>query len=187
MINLVGMRACIFGLPGSGKTTLAKHLLKQYPKHFIYDYHGEYKDCSEAQHCKHYKPMSIAVEEFNKVIDFAMLQDVDLIAIDEANIFCPNRIPLCDAMRKLNDTNRHLRNEKGIGFICIARRPVQLHTDLVELAHYLFIFGLKGKNDRQYLNSLVEGLGDAVAQLCPFHFILVYPDRHYDICEPIQP
>jgi hypothetical protein len=72
----------------------------------------------------------------------------------------------------------------GVGYIC--RRPSQLNTDLTEIADYLFIFQLGGKNDIQYLNDLKQGLGEAVKNLPPFHFVTVYPDRSFRVSNPVN-
>ena len=65
----------------------------------------------------------------------------------------------------------------------ISRRPCQLNQDLTELADYIFIFRLTGKNDLNYLDEIVTGLGDAVRSLGQFEFVLVHPDKHFEICQ----
>jgi hypothetical protein len=73
----------------------------------------------------------------------------------------------------------------NLGFGVIARRPVQLNTDLIELAHDLFIYRLKGKNDIAYLDELVDGLGAAVLSLKPYYFVHVNEFRDFEVCEPV--
>ena len=56
----------------------------------------------------------------------------------------------------------------------------------MELAHYLFVFRMWGKNDIDYMNSLSKGLGDAMTSLPPHHFAMVYPNRSYQLMKPIE-
>jgi len=180
-MNLEGKRFVIFGLQGSGKTVLAKHILRQYPKHLVYDTLNEYHNFNRYIP-SHRQYSAEAIAEINTVIKKLVIpRRPSIFVIDEANRFCPNRRPLPEQISKLNDFNRHY----GIGFGVIARRPAQLHTDLTELAHYIFVFKLKGLNDIKYLNGLVYGLGDAVMNLEPYHFALVDENREVKICSPI--
>lgn len=169
----------VFGLPDSGKSTLVNYILNQYgPQAFIYDTLNEYG----VGPYDSYAPRGrYDADELQDVIRLAMKR-YQMIAIDEANRFCPPKpAPLPQAIADLNDWRAHY----GIstGYVC--RRPVQLNQDLTELAHYLFIFSLQGKNDGQYLNDLSDGLGDMVQQLQPYHFVIVDPQRHYQVSPPV--
>lgn len=179
--DLTNKRFVIFGLQGSGKTILAKHILSQEPAHFVFDTLHEYKGFNR------YLPLqrdTRGIPELETLIEIAIIRSkaVRLFIIDEANRFCPSKIPLPQAVLNLNDFQRHY----GIAFGAIARRPVQLFTDLTELAHYMFIFNLKGKNDCAYLDAIVLGLGDAVSQLQSYHFVVVSPGRSYEVHAPID-
>ena len=72
----------------------------------------------------------------------------------------------------------------------MARRPVQFHTDIVELADFLFIFRLDGNNDYKYLENLHRGLGDMVRNLPEYHFAIRHAGeitKHAPIAEPKFP
>jgi len=166
MIDLRNKRFCIFGLQGSGKTTLAKYILKQFGNDgWVIDVLDEYAGFNR------YVMQDRTImgrDELNIAIQYILDKfKPKLLIIDEANRYCPPKRPLPDMVSYLNDFHRHM--ELAIGFI--SRRPTQLHTDLVELAHYLFIFRLVGKNDRIYLDSLYEGLGDMVLELPQHAFV----------------
>ena len=183
-IDLTGKRVCIFGLQGSGKTNRLKALLEGKDDYIIYDPLHEYVGFNryKPQH-RSYSEESQA--ELNNFIEKRIIPNETRPAffmIDEANRYCPNKRPLPDMVEDLNDFNRHY----GLALGFIARRPVQLNTDLVELAHYLIIYNLTGKNDYQYLESLSNGLGDAVKSLPEWHYVLVDPQRNYKICSPVQ-
>lgn len=186
MIDLTAKRFTIFGIQGSGKTVLAKFLIKPYNSYFIYDTLHEYKGLGSTKQKVVYKPSHAttgkAINEFNYVINKAVIPlKPTVFLIDEMNRFCPNRKPMPEAMQKLSDWHRHY----NIGFGGIARRPTDVNTSLVELSHYIFLFGLQGKNDYRYMNDLVDGLGDAVRALDPFHFIMVKPDRTFELMNPV--
>lgn len=68
----------------------------------------------------------------------------------------------------------------------VARRPVQMNTDIVELANYIIIFNLAGKNDQQYLNDLSKGLGDEVLKLPKYHYMFVDENRTYTKMSPVN-
>jgi len=166
MIELTNKRFCIFGLQGSGKTTLAKYILRQFgDSGWVIDVLDEYAGFNRyVMQDRDYS----GIDELNAAIYFILNKyKPKLLIIDEANRYCKPKRPLPEAVGHLNDFHRHY--DLAIGFI--SRRPAQLHTDLVELAHYLFIFRLVGKNDRFYLESLKEGLSDAVLQLPQYSFV----------------
>jgi len=181
MLDLSGKSFCIFGLPDSGKSTQANFILNAYGKSaFIYDTLGEYAD----EPYDSYRPDDrYSPGELETVIR-AILKSrrYSMVIIDEANRFCPPKpAPLPQAVADLNDWRAHY----GLSVGFIARRPVQLNQDLTELAHYLFIFNLKGKNDIAYLNDLVAGLGDAVLNIPKYHFIMMDPGRNYELYSPV--
>ncbi len=186
--DLKDKRAVILGLQGSGKSKMAEHIMTREPAHVIYDVHHEHRGFNRylVEHKQVKKPgdqNDPAIDELNRFIDQVVLggRGVRLFVMHEANRYCRNNYPLPSSVLVLNDDNRH----ENISFVAIARRAVQLSTDLVELAHYLFIFRLPGLNDRKYLEGLSEGLGDAVRQLPEFHYIEVGPNRDYRQCKPI--
>jgi len=171
MIDLKNKRFCILGLQGGGKTELAKYLLSQSKNHLVYDVLKEYDGFTR------YIPEDRNdADELTDCVQKLVIAKIkpDLFVIDEANRFCPPKPhPLPLGIAELNDWSRHM----GLSWGVICRRPVQLHSDLMELAHYLFIFVLKGKNDRAYLDSILPGLGDKVASLANFHFVIVTESR----------
>jgi len=181
MLELEDKSFCIFGLPDSGKSTLASFILAQFgASAFVYDTLSEYPGTPYDSYSPHDRTSK---EELGRIIRPVFTRGkYRLLMIDEANRFCPTKpAPLPQAIADLNDWRAHY--SVSVGFI--ARRPVQLNQDLTELAHYLFIFGLRGKNDVQYLNDISAGLGDAVTKIPPYHFILVSPDRSYTLYAPV--
>ena len=54
----------------------------------------------------------------------------------------------------------------------IARRPEQVHTDLVDLAHYIIVFHSDGHRTTNLLNDIHEGLGDAAIELGEYEYLV---------------
>lgn len=188
-VNLSNKRFCIFGLQGSGKSVLLKTLVRQEPSHMIYDVHHEHAGLNRyfVQHRQVDRRRKDApgIIELDNFVNRLVLESkqVRLFVLEEANRYCPNKYPLPASILVLNDDQRHDR----IAFGSIARRPAQLNTDLVELAHYLFIFQLTGRNDYQFMEDTAMGLGDVVRDLLPYHFVVVPPRRSdYYVHKPVK-
>lgn len=187
-IDLENKRFCVFGLQGTGKSVLVKGILGETKDSFVYDVLREHKGFNRylvtyRQVLRH-NDRDPAVMELNGVVNRVVIKSgqVRMFVLEEGNRYCAQKpYPLPSAILDLNDFQRHER----IAFGVVARRPSQLNSDLVELAHYLFIFRLVGKNDREYLNMVAENLGDEVRSLPDFHFMVVYPDRSFKVHKPI--
>lgn len=174
----------IFGLRGSGKSTLMDHLAGQFPAAtLLYDTLGE-APADAAYHVYHPKARN-SVPELETVI--AAIKDArrfQLFLIDEANRYAPSKpAPLPELLADLNDQCRHY--DLSVGYI--ARRPVQLNQDLTELSDYIFVFHLKGLRDIAYLDDMARGLGQAVLGLEGFQFVVVMPNRDFYVSAPIVP
>ncbi len=187
-MDLSGKTFCIFGLKKTGKSTFANYSLNQYGELAIY-YDTLYEAPEDAIFDVYQPKNRYSVAELEQFVKAIIPQNINelpkyrMVIIDETNRFCPPKPSALPAsIADLNDQCRHYLMSVGY----IARRPSQLNQDLTELADYIFIFRLTGKNDLQYLNNTVSGLGDAVQQLNEYEFITVNPDRSFNICNPIQ-
>ena len=184
MIDLKGKTSCIFGLRGTGKSTLLNYVANHFGnKALVYDTLHEVP--KEAKY-NVYKPINRYNAGELELVTKSVIESKQyhFFAIDEANRFClPKPNPLPPFIADLNDQCRHYQ----ITVFYLARRPTQLNQDLTELADYLFIFHLKGKNDIRYLEDLSLGLGDVVLSLSPFNFVLVMPNRSFKAYSPIIP
>lgn len=182
-IDLKAKRFCIFGLQGSGKSVLVKTILKSERASIVYDVLREHRGFNRYL-VDHRQRSDAAIIELNRFVNNIVSDSnqIRLFILEEANRYCPSKpTPLPDSILDLNDFQRH----QGIAFGIVCRRPTQLHTDLVELAHYLFIYRLVGKNDYAYLEAIAEGLGDAARELADYHFVVVTPQRKFYEHEPV--
>ncbi len=185
-ISLKRKHTMVFGLKHSGKSNFVQWLISQpeYSSHIAYDV------CKEHDVLNTYSPNhrrgKEAIVEFGGVVE-RLVTEADrgirpeLLIVEEISRLAPNRGSQSDALMELVDLNRHY----DVGIVGIARRPAQVQTDLVELADQLVIFRLTGKNDVQRLNREAAGLGDAARELDDYHFIVVGPDRRWQVHEPV--
>ena len=178
----------VFGLKGSGKSTLAKTIAYTYRENCLY--YDTLKEVPKDAPIHAYKPKNnqdvTELEDIIAALKGMGARRYKMFIIDEANRFCPPKPhPLPQGVADMNDWCRHPQYALSVGYI--ARRPVQINTDLTEICDYLFIFQLAGVNDIKYLDSMRAGLGEAVRALPPYHFALVHPDRTWEICAPVTP
>ncbi len=186
--DITNKRFVILGVQGSGKTELAKIILRSARNSIVYDVHHEYVGLNrylvEHRQVDRRKRDDPGIAELDHFVSQVVQGSgqVRLFVLDEANRYCPNKYPLPASILVLNDDQRHDR----IAFGTIARRAAQLNTDLTELAHYIFVFRLTGRNDYAFLEDTAVGLGDAVRDLEDYHFVIVDQARRFKIHEPIE-
>jgi len=186
MIDLTRKTWAAFGYKGGGKSTLAQFIAESYGDSCLY-YDTLHEVPAEVKFHSYQPADRHTLTELKNIVSLAQKsKQYKMLIIDEANRFAkPKPTPLPQFIADMNDWCRHPQYNLSVGYI--ARRPVQLNTDLTEIADFLFIFQLGGKNDVQYLNDLRAGLGDAVQNLKPYHFVVAYQSRHWDIMPPITP
>lgn len=183
-IDLANKRFVILGMQGTGKSILVRNILHETKNAIVYDVLREHYGINRylVTH-RQYSPEAIA--ELNNFVNRCVLGSgqIRMFVLEEANRFCrPKPNPLPESILDLNDFNRHAH----IAFGIVARRPTQLHSDLMELAHYLFIYRLVGRLDVHYLDDIAEGLGEAVRTLPDYHFVQVNPDRSFVVHNPVS-
>lgn len=132
----------ILGLQGSGKTTLLQRLVTD-QRHIILDPLGEHTD---------YNSKQILPSEFFKLIKpFGRA----IVGFDEASRYLGKGNIKQDALDYF-DSHRHFHQTP----VVIARRPSQLHSDIIDLATKIIVFNLPGANDRSVLESIAPSLGE---------------------------
>ena len=175
------IRRVIVGLQGSGKTVLAKSIIDQYHKQgvstLVIDYQHEYdgKGHTAYRVTDRVNP----TQEVDTVLRHMIIdpyhgrvprrQRYGHLVCDEAPRYFPNRTPLPTSMAEINDVGRHI----GVAVTCIARRFSQVNTDLVELAHEIYLFRQSGVNDLKRCNDMSAGLANIVGHLPPHHYALL--------------
>ena len=175
------IRRVIVGLQGSGKTVLAKSIIDKYHKQgvstLVIDYQHEYdgKGHTAYRVTDRVNP----TQEVDTVLRHMIIdpyhgrvprrQRYGHLVCDEAPRYFPNRTPLPTSMAEINDVGRHI----GVAVTCIARRFSQVNTDLVELAHEIYLFRQSGVNDLKRCNDMSAGLANIVGHLPPHHYAVL--------------
>lgn len=177
-IDLTNKPFVILGLQGSGKTVLAHHILSLSERHIVYDPLGEYTGF------RRYIPENRhSIAELEGFVRGTVIPwQPDIFVLDEAPLYIPkNPKPLSTSVSDLCHLSRHF----GISWGSIARRPTSFHTDVIEIAYWLFVFKLAGKNDRQHLNNIYNGMGDVVANLPKHHFAVLEAGTDLTVHSPV--
>ncbi|MAF36578.1 hypothetical protein CL622_05680 [archaeon] len=185
MLKLTRKTWAAFGYKGGGKSTLSQFIGAEYGDKCLY-YDTLHEVPPEVGFHVFQPKNRQNVGELLSVIRLIQANKrYRMLIIDEANRYAkPKPNPLPQAIADMNDWARHPQYNLSVGYV--ARRPTQLNTDLTEIADYLFIFQLGGKNDIKYLNDLRSGLGDVVQNLPPFHFVVVDQSRNWEVMRPVD-
>jgi len=184
-MKLKDSHTAVFGLKGEGKSNWLQYTLtqSQYENHLVYDVTKEH-DALNRYTPKHRRG-SDAFDELGAVTSKLVVnadreQRPEIFGIEEMSRFCGTNSPPPEAVYDLIDMNRHY----GVGILMVARRPAQVHTDVMELADNVVIFYLDGENDIRKLNAWRSGLGDTVRDLDPYHFV-VTQGRDWSVHKPV--
>jgi len=178
--NLTNKSFVICGQKGTGKSWLIKSILDSTPNHIVYD------PLSEHNGYRRYIPedRDSQQELSDMIVGIVVPQKPSLFIIDEANKYIlPKPRPLpAPGVADLLDFSRHY----GVSWGCGMRRPVQVHSDVLELAAFVFAFQSSGKNDYGYYEDLRVGMGDAVRNLPDHHFCVLQGGKNLSIHAPVE-
>ena len=178
-IDLTNRSFVICGQKGTGKSWLIKSILDSTPDHLVYDPLKEHTG-----YTRYIPEDRDSAEELSDMINGIVIpKRKSLFIIDECNKYCrPKPSRLVHGMSELLDFSRHY----GCSWGAVMRRPVQVHSDVLELAGVVFAFQSSGKNDFSYYEDLCVGMGDAVRALPPYHFAILQNGRDLSIHAPIE-
>ena len=180
--NLRDKQISVFGLRGTGKSVWTKWFIRKFNRPIVFDPLDEYKDFTRYVPTAR-EPGEEMQAEFDAFFRSIRGKKISCLAIDEANRIMPNREKPSVSCRDIIDLGRHDKR----CYVFIARRPTQITTDAVELTDRIVFFRLDGKNDIKYIEDIKEGMGEAVRQLKPFHY-LIYDrsDGSYLVHSPVK-
>ena len=188
-ISLAGKQVVVCGHRGAGKSTWIQHAVSDAPV-FVYDMNREH------DHLPRYLPNHRRDDECKAEVDGVISRLVTdnaphsrpgVVVLEEANRYVPNRGKIPAAVGELVDLGRHYETAvaDGVSVLYVTRRPAQLDPDVMELADYLVVYRIRGKNDKKRLNKEASGLGDAAAGLSDYEWILVDTDRTWTRMKPV--
>lgn len=161
MINIQDKKICIFGIQGSGKTELAKHIIRYFQKPMIYEVNPDMRDTNAYI----YRPKSLTVDELDefclKIKKLAKIGKINLFVIDEADIFFRSNFHLMPNINDLIVNHRHY----NLALMFISRRPQDIPSKIIESSHHIFVFSIDGVNAVERLNKLHKGFKILLSKL----------------------
>lgn len=184
-IQVKDRQTAIFGMKREGKSNFLQWLLgrPEYENHLVYDQTREHENLN--RYVPTHKRGDEATEELGEVTRQMVVENdpdmrPEVYAVEEMSRFCSPHVEPPAPIYDLIDQAAHY----GVGLITVARRPAQVHTDVLELATNVVIFYLGGSNDHSKLEGHLTGLGDAVRGLDPYQFVVV-KGRDFAVHDPV--
>jgi len=140
-------RVTIAGLPGTGKTTLAKYLASLCePNILIYDPLSQYDGFTEEQR---YIPKSDSLTEFDSVCRRLRQRGDITFLVEEAERYLGQGKPLGENAFDLINRGRNW----GVGVFAVTRRIQRISKDFFDLCQCCFFFRC-GLKSREYIADL---------------------------------
>lgn len=155
----------IFGRKGSGKTTLARRIIREYPRVIVIDTVGQYPEMevvfgresildrllrANKERAFRLSLRSGQTEDLLDALEVCYEIPHVMLVIEEAGFYCsPTLIP--DAVSKLVRYGRH----RAISQIYIAQRPSALHRDMTSQSDLIVSFVQTEPRDVDYLRATV--------------------------------
>lgn len=161
----------ISGLRGSGKTYLAKNIIKtkfipNKNNYYIYDLNDEYREFPPENV---YVPKTTGEVEFETVAKKIWETGDVTFDVDEAENFINVRKPLTESMIAITRRGRH----RKIGSIAITRRIAEFSKEFFSLSDWVILFKMFSPNDIRYIAEfLTKEDADRLSTLKPYHYLV---------------
>lgn len=179
-----GQNAVVFGLKGSGKTTLTRRLLVDHRRVLIVDPQREYRqvavEVGSMQELADYLERTdgrwrIAYFSTQLEQDFPLLCAAAwsignlLFVVEEVDRFCePAWIP--QELFQIVNYGRHAP-AGSVDYLAVSRRPADVHRALTSQAYEIYCFTIGEPRDVEYLSKLVaRDFAEGLPALRPHHF-----------------
>ena len=160
-MDLANKKIGIFGIQGSGKTHLARELLKGFRAPFIYRITGDFDNLDNA----------VIFKQTDKYLDLDLFLDtakrlgqngkIDALVLDEADLFLTESRINQGLMNELILMHRHF----NLAFILISRAPQDIPRKVFESCHYIINFKLDAPLVKRKFEDLHEDYKVLMPQL----------------------
>jgi len=161
--DIQGKKVGVFGLQGSGKTVLAKEIIRRkFKAPIVYSPHShEWRD--ELVYLYKAKDMLAELDAFfRKCIEWAKNDKIDCVVVDEADLLFRNNFALPQNVLDIFANHRHYPEGRGVSLLFISRRPQDLPTMFVEASYLNVVFKLEGDNVKKKFNNIRGEFGDKI-------------------------
>lgn len=171
----------IMGQRGSGKSYLAKHLIKDCRRLLIYDTLGEYNIGIIIENLKEFKDFFLKVynknfrityQPINPVNDFDIICDIvfetgDMtFLVEELDTFCSSQ-EISDNFANIIQRGRH----KDINLIGITQRPYGIPRLITSQAKTIYSFIHREPRDLEYLKAFIGEEAEKIKDLKQYEFL----------------
>jgi len=149
-------RIILIGMQGSGKTTIAKKIIRAFKNPLVYGVYSEEWE-KEPNKIKMTIPKSFSAEAFNEFSEGLIQEQIknktyDALFVDDADLFFTNNLNNFESTNRLFISMRQL----GLSLVLASKRPQNLSTKTYENADLIFNFAVEGVNVKKYLENLHE-------------------------------
>lgn len=166
-------KMCIFGIQESGKTWWAMQMYRHFKKPLVFVVNDDDADkWIRMKKIYVYKADRNNIQEdFKKFIKFAkdkaLSGEIDLIIIDEADMFFQTNWHIEPDLNDLVLNHRHMgkKGEEGVAIWFMTRRPQDMPTKIVESSKFLIIFKLEGANAIKRFGEIHPAIPQLVEKL----------------------
>lgn len=170
MITIGGMR-------GTGKTTLARYIARQFHSVYVFDPLGQYSEFS------HYVPEAGTVQEFDYVCQHIWERGNVLFVIEECEGYLGERMSLSPYAFKIVLQGRN----RGIGMMAITRRIANLSKTVFSLSDHVYLFRFFSPNDIHYCQDFIgREWASKLATMPKHHFLYYSGEGQLTACPPIN-
>lgn len=175
-------RVLVCGMPGSGKTTMAKYLASAIPEGrlLIYDTLRQYRNFPDK--CRYIPQHSDSVIEFDNVCKYLCSVKDFVFVIEEADLYMGQYMRFGTWTSELVNVGRNW----GIGIIAVTQRIQEINKRFFGRCSHVFFFQC-GIQAKQYITDMVgKELCSQIMNLGDWAFIQYSIDaaRHNEPMEP---
>lgn len=192
------LRVFITGKTQSGKSYLAKTIIKNLNNRLIYDVKREYSQLGavvnnlEQLHSAVksgvtklvYQPINFSVDHFDSVCNYVVtyLKNI-MFCVDEVHLFCPKHLISSEFKRMITTCQSDPYN---IGVICITQRPANVHNDVISQSSIVICFKLNLQHDAKFV-SMFTGIDETEIRNIKYRHFYVYNDREDQSIQLFKP
>jgi len=159
--DLTEKKIGIYGIQGSGKTELAKGLVRTYfKKPIVYTSNHDW-DNEDVYLYRTDKPKADLRKFCEAMKEKARQGKISVIIFDDADLLFSSNMDIPLPLKDLHINHRHYK----LALVFLSRRPQDIPTAIVESCHWLYILKCEGDNIRKKFNEVNRQIWELVEEL----------------------